>query len=105
MKRATWEVALAGLLLIAAGGCSLTDINLWLSPEAEAVGEYYVAESVAQAAFMVEFAMDKIGLKVKQTPQGNGVVLDGSTSKGSKFRVFITTDTEGRTRLRMEWMD
>lgn len=105
MKRAIWAITVGGVMLTAAAGCSLTEVKLWLNPEAEAVGEYYLAQSVAEAALMTEITLNRLGLQATSTPQANGVILDSATKKGSKFRVILTSDAERRTRLQVQWID
>ena len=110
MRRAAWMLGMTGTVLLAAGlfgmaGCSLFEVKVGLTPEAKEAAEYYAAQTVDEVALRAEMALQQLGLTATTTSQGNGLVLDSMTRKGSKFRIFITAEADQRTRLRVEWID
>ena len=103
IRRGTCAV---GIVCVILGGCTIPDqFRLSIFESSAGSHEQVIAGSLSSVATSTQNSLQRLGMFVNATPEGDDIRLDVRTKAGEQFKVVltrVTSDAGERTRVRIE---
>ncbi|MBV9125529.1 MAG: hypothetical protein JO112_19445 [Planctomycetes bacterium] len=107
MARARWGIGVAGMILLAVGGCTVPDyFGLNFMQKTGPGGDRVVAGSVETVAQSTQSTLRSLGLSAVMTRDSGAIKISSQTALGDKFTLVLTsakTSQGEQTRVRIQW--